>query len=247
MSPRGGKLSKRDPEVVPTLDYSNQGILPEALINFMAFIGWNPGDEKEIMSKEDLINEFNLPKVQKGSSVFNIEKLHWINKQYLGKLSDSQFGVYIENLFKNFKKSPDYNQRIMNAIIPIIRERTHYLGDVQSMIDEGGLDFYFTHPEIDTIKIIWKKGTAGDALRHLEKISEMINSYSDDWSKEILKDRIFPYADEVGRGDVLWPLRFSLSGRNKSPDPFTLLEILGKEISLERIQNNIKALKETTV
>jgi glutamyl-tRNA synthetase len=247
MSPRGGKLSKRDPEVVPTLDYSNQGILPEALINFMAFIGWNPGDEKEIMSKEDLINEFNLPKVQKGSSVFNIEKLHWINKQYLGKLSDSQFGVYIENLFKNFKKSPDYSQRIMNAIIPIIRERTHYLGDVQSMIDEGGLDFYFTHPEIDTIKIIWKKGTAGDALRHLEKISEMINSYSDDWSKEILKDRIFPYADEVGRGDVLWPLRFSLSGRNKSPDPFTLLEILGKEISLERIQNNIKALKETTV
>ena len=104
MSPRGGKLSKRDPEVVPTLDYSNQGILPEALINFMAYIGWNPGDEKEIMSKQDLINEFDLQKVQKGGGVFNIEKLHWINKQYLGKLSNTEFELYIENLFKKIKE-----------------------------------------------------------------------------------------------------------------------------------------------
>jgi glutamyl-tRNA synthetase len=242
MSPRGGKLSKRDPEVVPTLDYSNQGILPEALINFMAYIGWNPGDEKEIMSKQDLINEFDLQKVQKGGGVFNIEKLHWINKQYLGKLSNTEFELYIENLFKKIKELPNYDQKIMNAIIPIIRERTSHLGDVQSMIDEGSLDFYFDHPKVNNQKVIWKKGTAIDAIRHLEKVSEMIHRYSGDWNKEMLKEYIFPYADKEGRGDVLWPLRFSLSGRDKSPDPFTLLEILGKEVSLERIKNNIKEL-----
>lgn len=244
MSPRGGKLSKRDPEVVPTLDYSHQGILPEALVNFMAFIGWNPGDEREIMSKEELINEFDLLKVQKGGGVFNIDKLHWINKQYLNTLNNDEFAEYIAPLFAELKKTSIYNQEIMDAIIPIIRERTSYLGDVQSMIAEGGLDYYFAQPTIDTQKIVWKKGTKEDAIVHLTKVTDMINGYEEAWNAQALKDSIFPYADEVGRGDVLWPLRFALSGRDKSPDPFTLLEILGKEESLERIKNNIEALRK---
>lgn len=245
MSPRGGKLSKRDPEVVPTLDYSNQGILPDALVNFMAFIGWNPGDEREIMNMNELIKEFDLSKVQKGGGVFNIDKLYWMNKQYLNTYSNKEFEDYINPLLKAIKNSSNYKQSTMEAIIPIIRERTNYLGDVQSMIDEGGLDYYFVHPEIDSKKLVWKKGTATDAIAHLQKIVEMINNYSADWNKEDLKSVIFPYADEMGRGDVLWPLRFALSGRDKSPDPFTLLEILGKETSLERINNNIIALEKT--
>lgn len=246
MSPRGGKLSKRDPEVVPTLDYSNQGILPEALINFMAYIGWNPGDEREIMSKDELIKEFDLSKVQKGGGVFNIDKLHWINKQYLSTYSDQEFAQYVEPLFRDLKSTDTYNKSIMDAIIPIIRERTHYLGDVQSMIAEGGLDYYFTDPKINTEKIIWKKGIAADAIIHLQKVSEIINNYPADWNKDDLKSAIFPYADEVGRGDVLWPLRFALSGRDKSPDPFTLLETLGKETALRRIHKNIESLKKAS-
>lgn len=245
MSPRGGKLSKRDPEVVPTLDYSNQGILPEALINFMAFIGWNPGDERELMNMSELIKEFDLSKVQKSGGVFNLDKLHWINKQYLNKLSDAEFGEYISSLFKGLRSTEVYDQSIMNAIIPIIRERTSYLGDVQSMIGEGGLDYYFAHPEIDTKKIIWKKGTLKETVTHLEKVLGLISAYSGNWNKEGLKAIIFPYAERMGKGDVLWPLRFSLSGKEKSPDPFTLLEILGKKTSLTRISNNIETLKKT--
>lgn len=246
MSPRGGKLSKRDPEVVPTLDYSNQGILPESLVNFMAYIGWNPGDEREIMSKDELIKEFDLMKVQKGGGVFNIDKLHWINKQYLNELSNAEFSDYIAPLFKELKSTPIYDQSTMDAIIPIIRERTSHLGDVQSMISEGGLDYYFVNPELNAEKVIWKKGTKEDAIMHLGKIAHMVNEYTGEWNKDSLKEFIFPYADEVGRGDVLWPLRFSLSGRDKSPDPFTLLEILGKEVSLERIKNNIEALEKAS-
>ena len=246
MSPRGGKLSKRDPEVIPTLEYQDQGILPEALINFMAFIGWNPGDEREIMSKDELVKEFDLLKVQKGGGVFNIDKLHWINKQYLNMLSLEEFRDYIDPLFAKLKDTPIYSEEIMQKITPIIRERTHYLGDVKEMITEGELDYYFVNPEINTEQVIWKKGTAESTLNHLGKVSELIENYSGDWNMDTLKELIFPYAEEVGKGDVLWPLRFSLSGRDKSPDPFTLLEVLGKDVSLERIKNNIEALKKAT-
>lgn len=244
MSPRGGKLSKRDPEVIPTLEYSQQGILPEALINFMAFIGWNPGDEREIFSKEELIKEFDLLKVQKGGGVFNIDKLHWINKQYLNELSEKEFSNYISPLFDSLRNTPIYNNEIFGKITPIIRERANCLVDIQDMITEGELDYYFVNPEITADKVVWKKSTPIDTIIHLEKVSELIQEYFGEWNKDLLKEIIFPYAEEVGKGDVLWPLRFSLSGRDKSPDPFTLLEILGKKIVLERIKNSIETLKK---
>jgi glutamyl-tRNA synthetase len=246
MSPRGGKLSKRDPEVIPTLEYGEQGILPEALLNFMAYIGWNPGDEREIMSKEDLIKEFDLLKVQKGGGVFNVDKLHWLNKQYLNELSEDQFDEYIAPLFVDLKATPIYNEEMLQKITPIIRERTNHINDVKVMITEGELDYYFVAPEIDLEKVIWKKGTAENTVIHLEKVSEMIESYPGNWDKDALKEFIFPYAEEVGKGDVLWPLRFSLSGRDKSPDPFTLLETLGRETVLQRLRNTIDALKKTS-
>lgn len=246
MSPRGGKLSKRDPEVIPTLEYKDHGILPEALINFMAFIGWNPGDEREILSMDDLIKEFDLSKVQKGGGVFNIDKLHWINKQYLNQFSDASFAEYIKPLFDDLRDTPIYKQEIMDAITPIIRERTDSLVDVQKMITDGELDYYFVDPEINLEKVVWKKSTPSEAIIHLEKVSELIQNYSTAWNKEDLKSAIFPYAEEVGKGDVLWPLRFSLSGRDKSPDPFTLLEVLGKEIVLTRLEQNITALKKAS-
>lgn len=244
MSPRGGKLSKRDPEVIPTLDYSIQGILPEALLNFMAFIGWNPGDEREIFSKEELIKEFDLLKVQKGGGVFNIDKLHWLNKQYLNKLTLEEFSKYISPLFDGLRDTPIYNEGMMSKITPIIRERANSLVDVQGMITAGEFDYYFVTPEINSEKVVWKKSTPTDAITHLEKVSELIENYSGDWNKDDLKSVIFPYAEEVGKGDVLWPLRFTLSGRDKSPDPFTLLETLGKETVLLRIQNGIEVLKK---
>lgn len=246
MSPRGGKLSKRDPEVIPTLEYKDLGILHGALINFMAFIGWNPGDEREILSMDDLIKEFDLSKVQKGGGVFNIDKLHWINRQYLNELSQEEFAEYISPLFAELRDTPIFNQETMDKIIPIIRERANYLGDVQAMILDGEFDYYFVQPEIDAEKVVWKKSTPTEAINHLEKVHAIISAYSGDWNKDSLKEAIFPYAEEAGKGDVLWPLRFCLSGRDKSPDPFTLLEILGKEVVLERIENAIEALKKTT-
>jgi glutamyl-tRNA synthetase len=237
MSPRGGKLSKRDPEVVPALDYKKMGIIPEALLNFLAFIGWNPGDEREIMSLDDIIAEFDISKVQKSGGIFNVDKLYWTNKQYLNKLSNDEFKSYIDPLFTSLKSTPVWDEEVFNRIIPITRERIHHLGDLQAMIAEGELDYYFVDPEITEIQnIVWKKSDALTTKIHLEKVVELLTKTTH-WGQESLKETIFPYAEEKGKGDVLWPIRYVLSGRDKSPDPFTLLYILGKEVSLRRIQD----------
>jgi glutamyl/glutaminyl-tRNA synthetase len=123
----------------------------------------------------------------------------------------------------------------MKKIIPIIRERTQYIGDFKKMIEDGDLDYYFTQPEIDIEKIIWKKDTKDGTIKHLEKSYEILSQVSGNFNAETTKNAIWEYAEEVGKGNVLWPLRYALSGKDKSPDPFTLLETLGKEVSLERI------------
>ena len=235
MSPRGGKLSKRDPEVIPAYEYKDQGILPEALVNFLAFIGWNPGDEREIMSMDELIADFDISKVQKSGGAFNIDKMHWINKQYLNEFSDTEFAEYIAPLFTELKSTPIYDESVMQKIIPIIRERTNYLIDVQDMITDGELDYYFAQPEIDTEKIIWKKDVKEGTIRHLEEAHELISNFNGEFTADLVKESLWIYAEEVGKGNLLWPLRYALSGRDKSPDPFTLLATLGKKTSLERI------------
>lgn len=244
MSPRGGKLSKRDPEVIPALEYRDHGILKDALLNFMAFIGWNPGDDREIMSLDELIAEFDLSKVQKGGGVFNIDKLYWINKQYLNHYTLDEFANYIEPKMNLIETIPGFDQDIFIKILPLIKERTHSFNDIDEMIEKGELDYYFVHPEIDAEKIIWKKSDIESTIKHLEKLREIISQFQGEWGSEALKDIIFPYADEAGKGDVLWPLRFALSGQEKSPDPFTLLGILGKETSLQRIEKGIEVLKK---
>ena len=180
----------------------------------------------------------HTPLKEKAFALTEAQKIDAISKHF-GEIMDI-LGLDLRD--DSLRDTPVYNESIMEKITPIIRERTNALSDVQEMISAGELDYYFVHPEIDTAKVIWKKGTAEDAKKHLSHVREMIESYSADWNKELLREYIFPYADEAGRGDVLWPLRFSLSGRDKSPDPFTLLEVLGKEIALERIKNNIDSL-----
>jgi glutamyl-tRNA synthetase len=235
MSPRGGKLSKRDPEVIPALEYQDLGVLKEALINFLAFIGWNPGDEREVMTLDELIEEFDLSKVQKGGGVFNIEKLHWLNKQYLSKLSDEDFVAYLSPKMPQIQAINGYHEEMFNKVLPLLRERVETFATVDEMLAKGDLDYFFSQPKYNKEDIVWKKGTLEDACRHLKTVTEMIASYQGSWTNENIKEHIFPYAEKEGRGDVLWPLRFALSGRAKSPDPFTLLEILGKEESLSRI------------
>jgi glutamyl-tRNA synthetase len=235
------KLSKRQQgELVSLKYYREKGYLPEAMVNYLAFLGWNPGDEREIMSMGEIIEAFDIMKVQKAGAVFNPEKLLWINKEYLKRLPE-------ENIILEIKKRLPENcqdEKIVRKIFKTILERISIWSDIDKMIEDGDIQYYFLEPNISKDMIVWKKGgTIEQAKEYLALVLNILEKISDsDFSLEIIKEKIMPLAEEKGKGNVLWPLRVVLSGKEKSPDPFTLLDLLGREVSLKRIKNIINTL-----
>lgn len=235
------KLSKRQQgEMVSLKYYREKGFLPEAMVNFLAFIGWNPGDNQEIMSMDEIIKKFDIMKVQKAGAIFNMEKLLWINKEYIKKLPITSIKEEIK------KRLPgDYsNENILEKITPIISERINVWSDIDKMVTDGDLEYFFKDPTIQKEMVVWKKGgtieEAKENLLLVVKILEEINEQ--DFTLENVKEKLMKLAEEKGKGNVLWPLRVSLSGKEKSPDPFILLNIFGKNASIERIKNTINLL-----
>ncbi len=223
------KLSKRNHGEAVWIDfYKKQGYLPEALLNFYALLGWNPGTEQEIFSLVELEKTFDIEKVQKSGAIFDEKKLRWINKEHL-RLYEENSKKEIEKRIKNKFANTDINSKIVNLIF----ERIEVYSDVDKLIEVGELDYYFNEPELDSEKIAWKDSNSIEAKKHLTKILDVLDD----------NEAIMSYAELVGKGNVLWPLRYALSGKDKSPDPFTLLEILGKEKSTERVNKAIGLLK----
>jgi glutamyl-tRNA synthetase len=239
------KLSKRQQgEMVSLKYYREQGYSPEAMVNFLAFIGWNPGDDTEIMSMEEIINKFDIMKVQKAGAIFNIEKLLWINKEYLKKLP-------IEKIQKEIKlritqNSGFQDDEIIKKITPIILERINVWSDIDQMLKDGDIQYFFEKPILDKEMIVWKKGgTAEEAAENLKLVSEVFEKMDENkFTSENVKEAIWKIAEEKGKGNVLWPLRVSLSGKEKSPDPFTLCGTLGKTEVLSRITIAIELLSK---
>lgn len=233
------KLSKRiHGEVVSVEYYKNKGYLKEAFINFLAFLGWNPGGEREIYSLKEIIKEFNIEKVQKGGAVFNIEKLNWFNKEYIKLQSKEEQLSFIKKFLPNIEK---YSDEMLEKLRPVLVDRISYYGELKDMQEAGELDFYLNTPIYNSpTEIIWKKSDKEKTISNLELIKNILN---EDDSLEILWDKIYKLAEEVGKGDILWPLRYALSGKEKSPDPKSLLNILGKEESLKRVFNAVKSLQ----
>lgn len=230
LAPDKTKLSKRH-GATALLDFRDQGYLPEAVINFLAFLGWNPGTEQELFSKEELIKEFTLEKVGKAGSVFNTEKLNWFNREWIKKMSENQ-------QLSEIKKYIDLPEDMLSRALPSIMERINKFND---LIDETEFGFYTKLSEYDPANLVWKKSDKEKTLAHLEKVKELFAS-ADFSSPDSIKSAIWDYAESVGRGDVLWPLRYSLSGKDKSPDPFTLAFIFGKDETIARIEKALKNL-----
>ncbi len=237
------KLSKRQQgELVSLKYYRERGFLPEAMVNFLAFIGWNPGDTQEIMSMDEIIKSFDIMKVQKAGAIFNIEKLLWINKEYLKKLPIEKVEEEIKN---RLPKTSEYqNDILLKKVSPIILERINVWSDIDDMVANNDIQYLFIDPEVDTDMVVWKKGgTKEEAKNNLQLVSELINNISDDkFNLDNIKEGLMKLAEEKGKGNVLWPLRVSLSGKEKSPDPFTLVSVLDKEVSLRRIESVISKL-----
>lgn len=242
LSPDRTKLSKRK-GALPMTAYRDKGYLPETLVNYMAFLGWNPGTEQEIMSFEEILSQFKLEKVQKAGAIFNEEKLNWMNREHLLKLPKDVISDEIENrLNKKYKVS----EKLLEKLIPNILERIVKWSDVDDMVASGELDYYFNEPKVDSKMLSWKGKTEPEKI--VKILGEIIKIFeklpAEDFSKELAKQILWPFAEKEGKGEVLWPLRVALSGKEKSPDPFTLLEILGKNTSIMRINEAISILSK---
>lgn len=237
MGPDGKKkLSKRD-GAKDILEYRTDGFLPEALRNFLALIGWNPGGEQEVFPGEELVKAFSLEKIQRSGGAFNEEKLRWMNKKYL-ELQTPEFKLdyFTQALSEKVKNLPQYSAERVAKLCPIAFERIHNMVEIREAAEAGEYDWAFCTPQYNVELLKWKNDdSVNNALPRLQAVAKLIVD-ADFRVVDNIKESVWSYAEEVGRGEVLWPLRTALSGRERSPDPFTLAFILGKEETISRIQ-----------
>lgn len=254
LAPDRTKLSKRKHgEIVSLNYYREQGYLAESIINFLGLLGFNPGGEREIYDLNDFINIFDFEKVQKGGATVNIEKLNWFNKNYIKNtqkdIRDFNIKSFLKNLdIKNLDKL--YNDNFKDKLFEIILDRINFWSEIKDMADKKEIQYFFETPVYQKELLFWKKDIGRDdcvenTKNRLEKVSNIFeNANEKDFdTSESVKKLIWTFAETEGRGEVLWPLRAALSGLEKSPDPFTLCSIFGKEDALKRIANALDMLK----
>lgn len=235
------KLSKRQAGELASLKYyMENGFLPEAMVNYLAFCGWNPGDETEIMSMDEIIKRFDIIKVQKAGAIFNTEKLLWYNKEYIKRLPKEKIIEEIKNRLPENCRDIKIIEKIYSTVV----ERISVWSDVNKMVADGDIQYFFEQPSLLKDMIVWKKGgTLEQAKENLSLVINILNDINDtDFTLDFVKNGLMKLADEKGKGNVLWPLRVVLSGKEKSPDPFTLLFLLGKEESIKRIESAIASI-----
>ncbi len=230
------KLGKRD-GAKDSLEYKQDGYLPEAMINFLALLGWHPSDDREIFTKDELIDIFEMERIQKSGAQWNDEKLDWINKEHIKKLTSDELERYVfEWLPKELR---------IKKIIPVIVERISKFGDIKQMVENGELDFFYKEPEYQKEKLIYKDTSPEKIISNLEEVVGVLKMTDEnDYNKENIKIFLMEIASKLdNRGEILHPMRFALSGLDKSPDPFILAEILGKEETINRLEKAVKILK----
>lgn len=222
------KLSKREGETA-VADFLGQGYLKEAILNFVALLGWHPSkSDKEIFTLEELIKEFKLEDVQKAGAVFDMAKLDWMNSEYIRKKSPRELLKIAESLGVKFSEK----------IIALEQPRLKKLSELPEKTN-----YFFKDPEYDTDLLKWKQMNNAEIKKSLETSKNILESVSEkDFSKENL-EKIFLERAGKDRGELLWPLRVALTGKKASPGPFEIMEILGKEKSVSRVQNAINMLE----
>lgn len=232
LSPTHGKLSKRD-GAVGIMQYKEMGYLPEAMINFMVLLGWNPKTKEEYFTLEELKKRFKIEQVNKAGAVFDINKLNHFNQYYIKQKSTSEL---IPLLDQEAMKS--LSQGNLGKIVDLAKQRMTTLSDFNEQID-----FIIKEPKIDPQKLVFKKSTAettGKALKSVLKDLIKVNDWSQVQIKTALENAV--NQNNLSNGDVFWPVRYALSGEEKSPPPEELAEVLSKEKAIERIKKAIALL-----
>ncbi len=232
LGPDKSKMSKRH-GAVSIKEYRKQGYLSEAILNFMVLLGWNPGTEKEIFSLKELIREFSLERVHKGGAIFNIQRLDWLNGQYIRKMDLDKL---TEKCLLYLPKNVDFEYS--KKVVALEQDRLKKLSEITELTK------FFFADKLDYGKelLIWRKMTLKQVKKNL-KILEKELAKIGDFSQKSLESAFIPLREKHGTGELLWPLRVVLSGQKASPGPFEIMEVLGKEKSIKRIKKAIEMIK----
>lgn len=234
------KLSKRHAESALN-EYRAQGYLPEALINFLALLGWHPDDKTEILTREELIEKFDLKRAQKAGAVFNEEKLNWLNAHYLRHMPLDTLQRRLANFIPaSWMRDSD----LLLRAIETERERMEKLSDFRKRAR-----FFFELPSYDWTLLMWPREAHDDATREKNRANLILleqtitNIKEEDFTREHLEAALMPLTEVWGRGALLWPLRAALSGSEASPGPFDLLYALRKNETMQRLRLAIQKLQ----
>jgi glutamyl-tRNA synthetase len=227
------KLSKRQGDV-SVESFIEKGYLPEALVNFLALLGWNPKSNQEIMSREELIKFFSLNGLHKAGAIFNYQKLDWMNGQYLKNKTNQELlelsRKYIEKYLAETGLEFDENKLL--KIIQTEKTRIKNLSEITE-----NFDIYFKDVQYDKNLLQWKDMKDTEIQKALEFDLKIVKENDlDDLEK--FQEKLLAEIGEA-RGEHLWPMRVALSGQEKSPSPFELAWILGKEESEKRMKRAI--------
>jgi glutamyl-tRNA synthetase len=228
------KLSKRQGDVAVE-DYKAKGYLPDALVNFVALLGWNPSASEEIFTMQQLIEGFALDRVNKGGAVFNREKLDWMNSEYLRKMSPADIATLVQPLVEERGYSVSYDYLV--NVVRLMQERARTLWD---FVDFANY-FYSAPADFDEK---YKQKHWNDASKDL--LSGVLPKLEavDVWNVSVLETVIRAYSEHhgVSAGKMIHPMRLAVTGRGMGPGLFELLEVIGKNETLGRIQSALATL-----
>ena len=219
-------------------DLLDQGFLTEAIVNFVALLGWSPSSDNEIFSLEELVKEFDYHRISKSPAVFDMVKLRWMNGEYMKKMDDDKFyEMALPYLKEVITKDLDFHK-----IAAMVKTRIEVFPDIKDHVD-----FFEKVPEYETSMYVHKKMKTNEetSLQVLSEVQPLLEA-QEDFSNDALFEMLSAYAKEHGYkvGYVMWPIRTALSGKQMTPAGATeILEVLGKEESLVRIQAAIAKLK----
>ncbi len=254
------KLSKRH-GTVSLYGYKEKGYLPEALVNFIALLGWNPGNDEELFVMEEIINKFSLEDCQKSGAIFDMGKLNYINGYYIRKRDVSDITkmciphlveadlIRVEFTEEQYppayggkepkesyyahhrEKKMSFNE--VKDIVSLYQERMRTLAEIGELANY----FFVKEPVYEKELLIWKNTPAEDITTYLDKSIKTLSDIKE-WSREEIEKRMVETANKAqNRGVVLWPMRVALSGKKASAGPFDIAYVLGKEETLRRLKN----------
>jgi len=236
------KLSKRH-GAVSFEDLVNKGYLPEAIINYIAFLGWCPDSNQELFTLEELEKEFSISRISKSPSIFDYKKLEWFNSEYLKvKSEDEFFKIACPHLEKTLNKG----EVDIGKVAKLLHRRISHLDQIPEMID-----FFEAISDYD-VNLFQNKKSKSTFESSVDILSEVMNKLSNTivWTYDSLHEILINVANEreMKNASVMWPIRIAISGKLVTPGgAIEILEILGKEESLKRIEKAIKKLRELTI